>query len=150
MFTALSRKFLHPLAALSLAITLVVSPMSTTSAEAHGRPIRNGDFVAAMVALGLFGLIITNEAGKRNGVPVSVPHNKRLPESCLKTYDTPNGDRTAFSKSCLRNNFRGYSNLPSRCMDTLRTFDNYGYLRTTRVYRPRCLQDHGYRIYYNN
>lgn len=147
MFTTLSRKFLHPLIAASLALALVVSPMSTSSAQAHGRH-NNGDFVAAMVALGLFGLIVTNEAGKRNGVTITVPSNKRLPEACLKTYDTPNGDRTAFSKSCLRNNFSGYSRLPSSCKSSMRVFDNYGYLRTKEVYRPRCLQDHGYRIYY--
>lgn len=151
MFTTLSRTFLHPFIAVALALAITVSPMSSTSAQAQGHPIRNGDFVAAMIALGLFGLIVTNEAGKRNGgITVTVPRNKRLPDSCLKTYETPNGDRAAFSNSCLRNHFRGYRNLPSTCKGTLRFFDNYGYLRTTKVYRPRCLQNHGYRIYYND
>ncbi len=149
MFTTLSRKLLHPLIALSLALTLVVSPMSTGSAQAHGRH-NNGDFVAAMIALGLFGLIVTNEAGKRNGGGhASVPANKRLPAACLKTYDTPNGNRTAFSLKCLRRNFSYYSHLPTACRDTLRVYDDYGYLRTERVFRPRCLQDRGYRVIHN-
>ncbi len=147
MTTTLSRKLLQPLVAASLALALVVSPLSTAPAEA--RHLRHGDFVAAMVALGLFGLIVSSEAGRRNGVTVTVPRSKRLPEACLKSYDTPDGERVAFSASCLRNHFRGYRSLPSSCKGTLRYFDRYGYLRTTKVYRPRCLQEHGYRIYYD-
>ncbi len=149
MTTTLSRKLLQPLVAASLALAVAVSPIASTSAEAHGRPLRNGDFVAAMVALGLFGLIVSNEAGRRGGITITVPRHKRLPDNCLKSYDTPNGERAAFSDSCLRSEFDGYYRLPSSCKGTLRYFDRYGYLRTTKVYRPRCLQEHGYRIYYD-
>ena len=149
MQTALSRMILRPLIAMAIAASLVLSPVTTNSAQAHGRPAGNDNFIAAMVALGLLGLIITNENGRRGGSAGSgqwVPASKRLPGECLKTYRTTRGDKAYFGKSCLRNNFRWWRDLPDRCERSIRITNRYGHISSRKVYRPRCLLDYGYRV----
>lgn len=149
MQTALSRMIVRPLIAIAIAASLVLSPVSSTSLQAHSRPAGNDNFIAAMVALGLLGLIITNEAGKNGGHSGGgqwVPASKRLPGECLKTFQTTTGNKAYFGKSCLRNNFRWWRNLPQRCERTIRVIKRNGHIASRKIYRPRCLIDYGYRV----
>ena len=125
--------------ALSLAVSIALSPVSAGSAQA-----RDADnFVAALVALGLIGLIIENSKGS-HAHDAHIPRSKRLPAHCLKSYDTPGRDRTMFSKSCFRSHFRYWSSLPSECLTRIRFRNDRGRMRTERVYRPYCLSEFGY------
>ena len=145
MFTSVSRKLLHPILAMTLAATLVVSPLSSSQAEARGR--HGGDnLVAALVALGLLGLIVTNENNRDRTDVRSVPQSRRLPAACLKTYSTNRGRRSIFTRHCMRQNFRWWRNLPRACEIRLPYYDRYGDRNYIRGYAPTCLRDYGYRV----
>jgi len=149
MQTLFSRMIMRPLIAAAIAASLVLSPISTSSVQAHGRHTGNDNFVAALVALGLLGLIITNEAGKNGnntGGNQWVPQSKRLPGECLKTFRTTHGNKSYFGRSCLKNNFRWWRNLPDACEKSIRVRNHNGHISTRYVYRPRCLRDYGYRV----
>ncbi len=147
MLTSIPRLLTRPFLAVTLAASLVLSPLTAAPAQAHTRQAANNDgFIAAMVALGLIGIIIANENGK-NDAGYDVPRSKRLPAQCLQTYRTVDGRKTLFGKRCLDNNFRWAYRLPQQCLTTFRFWRN-GYLRTGAGYRPNCLARFGYRVPY--
>ena len=147
MHTSIPRLLSRPLVAIAIAASLVLSPMTTAPAQAHTPHTSNDGFVAALVALGLIGIIIANENGK-NDAGYDVPRSKRLPAQCLKTFRTVNGPQTLFGKRCLDNNFRWAYRLPQQCLRTIRVWKN-GRLRTRDAYAPNCLTRYGYRVPYN-
>ena len=148
MFTTLSRVIFRPAIVLSLAASIALSPVSATSAEAHGSARGNDAFVAALVALGLIGIIASNNNGQHSN-QYQVPRAKRLPEQCLKTFRTRRGNRTAFGKPCLRNNFNFWRRLPDQCETRIRIRNNQHRWVWRRVFEPRCLENAGYRIVYD-
>ncbi len=147
MQSSIPRLLSRPLVVLAVAASLVLSPMTTAPAQAHTPHASNDGFIAAMVALGLIGIIIANENGK-NDAGYDVPRSKRLPAQCLKTFRTVNGPKTLFGKRCLDNNFRWSYRLPQQCLRTIRVWKN-GHLRTRNAYAPNCLARYGYRVPYN-
>ncbi|MCP5036810.1 MAG: hypothetical protein GY945_04335 [Rhodobacteraceae bacterium] len=142
MTRTFSLAIMRPLIALSLAASIVLSPVSATPAQAGNNNADN--FIAALVALGLIGIIIENNNGR--GDPARhVSRSKRLPASCLKEYDLRHGrDKTLFSERCLRRNFRFFHSLPDQCAEKIRARTNHGRMRNHKVYRPRCLSRKGY------
>ncbi len=147
MPSPIPRLLVRPLAAVALAASLVFSPLASAPARAHSTPSAGTDnFIAALVALGLIGIIIANENG-RDGDGYYVPPNKRLPAKCLKTFRTVNGPKTLFGKTCLENNFRWSARLPEQCLRSIRVVRN-GHIRIRQAYRPNCLERYGYRVVY--
>ena len=66
---------------------------------------------------------------------------RALPAECLARYETRRGDVRAFSRNCLKREYRGTARLPDACRTTIRTRNG---LRD--VYGPRCLAGAGYRL----
>ena len=150
MFASVSRFLLRPFIVTAIAASLVFSPVSTAPAQAHSTYTANNDsFIAALVALGLIGLIITNENGKHLNSVANVPRSKRLPQSCLKTFQTTRGTRAMFKPACLQKNFRWWRNLPSQCLTKVRIIRPNGHRVDRNLYRAGCLRDYGYRIIRN-
>ncbi len=133
----------RPILVLILGMALVMTPI----AEAQARPARasSHDFLAAMVALGLIGLIASNETGKQRAAS-SVPAAKRIPGKCLRNFRTPRGNRAMVERRCLQDNFRWWRSLPWQCETRVRVERRSGRALPRRGYQPDCLRDFGYRI----
>lgn len=148
MYHTLKRTLARPMLALSIAASLTMTPLTAPAAQADGN---NGRLAAAIVALGLIGIIAENNRGRhRSAEQYNVPPSKRLPGHCLKTFDTRHGHQTMFSRNCLRNNFGYWNALPEQCETTIRYYNHSHHLRSLHVFRPHCLDDWGYRVAYNH
>lgn len=142
-----ARKVLRPAIALALGLSLALTPVASVPALA-GDQRAEQNVIAALIALGIIGLAIeSSKNGQVTHEPPRQPDRSRvLPSRCLRTFDTPRGDRDFFGKICLRRNFDNFRRLPEQCERTIRVYNRDGDLRRRNVYGPRCLRDHGYRM----
>ncbi|WP_147126244.1 hypothetical protein [Shimia ponticola] len=80
-----------------------------------------------------------DERGHGNGHHAGRGHRKALPTACIRRTSGGQGPAYFFGRKCMRENFRGYNNLPRRCFREFRTPRGY------RVgFGPSCLRRNGY------
>lgn len=152
----------HALGA-ALALALTVNPV----AAGHNHSNSNDDTAAilgALLGLATIGVLLSNnnDDDKYKGTRKSrdyrkhvrkptprvrkVPADLRLPEMCMKKFQTQQGKGKFFRAKCLKNNFKYASSLPRVCRDTIVARGGNGIYRAVKIYRPRCLHQRGYRL----
>ncbi len=136
------RPVMRPMLALSLVSSIALSSLAATPAQASDA----GKFVAGVFALGLLGVIIDDASRRRDGGRYynGIPASKRLPDYCLKTFNTRYGTERLFTQSCLQDNFHYSNSIPHQCETTIRYRNGFNNLRVQAVYNSQCLEDWGY------
>ncbi len=130
----MTKKFMATLLAASIAFTTV------TAAPVQAR---NNDAVKAIAGIALLAIIgKAISDSNHHSAPTPVPHTPRyrLPNRCLRDYETQSGWTQAYGSRCLANNLPRVS-LPHQCKRTLWTAQG-----RRNVYLPGCMSTHGFRI----
>lgn len=141
------RKFIAIILAAALAVTGI------SSAPAHaGNDV--GKAIAGLAVLGILGAALhrhntrdrRHEGVTRPYHPSPKPLPPRfgrydLPAQCVKYFPNFRNGRSLVARGCLRRNYSHEKSLPQACKVT---FWNGQKNRT--AYKPRCLNNHGYRL----
>lgn len=130
--------------------TVVAAALTITSFSAAPARAEINDVERLLLGLGALAIIGTaiheNQSRKKsNRVAVTrratdfAPRRAALPQFCLRTVNTYNGDRRLFGARCLRNNYAQFNRLPEQCRRVVTG------PRGQRVgYGPRCLRRAGF------
>lgn len=161
--SSFSRTMIMPV----LVAALSLNPMSSSPALAGSKNNDDvGAFIAALLGLAVVGTIIAksnddDRSKPRAGKPKHPPrpqkpgrhviddrqlHSKyRLPNKCLRKFQTQFGKKRYWGRGCLRKRYDHLKSLPKSCQDTVVVKNNNGVWVPRKVYHPRCLKEAGYR-----
>lgn len=154
---SLHRKFIALVAGLSIAITgLSVAPAAADQDD-------TARALAAILGLAIVGAAIHNSRKDDDRVtrhdsyrpdyrpdhrpvrprplPPRADNRKLLPQACLRTFQTRQGNINGFGDRCLSKNYRYSNSLPRACEVRFRNRNGYGL-----GYDARCLRHQGYQL----
>jgi len=154
----LPRRLVNTVAAAALALTAL------GAVPAHADRDRNARIAATVLGLAVVGAIIHQNKRDKRQQPVSQPKPRAviqnrnhfqphlqprplpqrvtrnvLPQNCLRSYRTRQGQGQMLDRRCLEQNYRAANRLPQNCAIQVRTDRG---LRNG--YDARCLQRNGY------
>jgi hypothetical protein len=122
-----------------LALSIAFTSVSATPVEARSKDVAK--VIAGIALLAIIGAAVNdNRRHRATPVPAPTPSRWRLPNRCLKDYETERGWQRGFGSACLRKHAPRVT-LPRQCKVTLWTTEG-----RRNVYAPGCLSDRGYRF----
>ncbi|APX12993.1 hypothetical protein [Tateyamaria omphalii] len=146
MTLRIHRQFIGLVAAAAIAIT------GFSAAPARAGDDEVGAALAALLGLAIVGAVIhdrNKDRKKRHTVhtpvhPKPVPkrvNRKLLPQQCLRSFHTNQGQRRVFGQRCLHNHYQFAHSLPQTCRREFYTDRGW-----RRGYGARCMSRHGFQL----